>query len=96
MNKLWVKANRRHKIIKNIDAPCEWGKQKDVLREMLRELDYPCPMWLDKHEKEFETFRRTIFRPDHFIEDVPFDELEVEFLDDIGEKRKSRDPRNQF
>ena len=96
MNRLWVKALKRHRIIKNTDAPCEWGEQEEVLREILRELDYPCPMWLDKHEKEFDAFRRTIFRPEHFIEDVPFDELEVEYLDGSDEKRRSKDPRNQF
>lgn len=96
MNRLWVKALKRHRIIKNADAPCQWDEQEEVLREMLREMDYPCPMWLDKHIKEFESFRRTVFRPEHFIEDVPFDELEVIWLDDSGEKRKSKDPRNQF
>lgn len=96
MNRLWVKAIKRHRIIKNSDAPCEWGDEKDVLREILRDLDYPYPMWLEKHEKEFDSFRRTVFRPEHFIEDVPFDELEVEYLDETTEKRKSSDPRNAF
>ena len=33
---------------------------------------------------------------EHFIEEVPFDKLEIEFLDDTGEKRRSKDPRNDF
>lgn len=96
MTKLWVKVHKKGKIIRNTDAPCEWGEQEAVLREILRELDYPCPMWLDKHDREFEEFRRTVFRKDHFIEDVPFDELEVIYLDDTENKRRSRDPRNDF
>lgn len=96
MSRLWVKAHRNHKIIANTDAACPWGEQAETLREVLRTLDYPCPMWLPKHEREFDSFRRTIFLPEHFVEDVPFDMLEVEFLEDTGEKRKSRDPRNHF
>lgn len=97
MNRLWVKALKKHKIIANADVPCGWGEEKDVLREILREMDYPCPMWLDKHEKEFESFRRTVFKADHFIEEISFDELEVIFLDDAdAPKRRSSDPRNQF
>ena len=30
------------------------------------------------------------------MEDVPFQKLEIEYLDDTGKKRKSNDPRNQF
>ena len=53
-------------------------------------------MWLEKHRREYADFRRTAFLPEHFIEEVPFDKLEIEFLDDTGEKRRSKDPRNQF
>ncbi len=96
MNRLWVKSIKRHRIVKNSDAPCEWGEEQEILREILHEMDYPCPMWLDKHLKEFEAFRRTVFKPEHFVEDVPFDELEVVYLDDNTEKRYPRDPRNEF
>lgn len=30
------------------------------------------------------------------MEDVAFDKLEIEFLDDENKKRRSQDPRNQF
>ena len=30
------------------------------------------------------------------MEEVPFQKLEIEYLDDEGKKRKSNDPRNQF
>ena len=97
MNKLWVKAHKRHRIVKNQDAPCGWGEYRDVLREILRDMDYPCPLWLEKHEKEFESFRRTVFKPEHFMEEVPFDELEVIFLDDADASgHHPKDPRNEF
>jgi len=36
----------------------------------------------------------TAFTRDHFLEDVPFDRLEIEFIDDA--RRKNKDPRNDF
>ena len=51
---------------------------------------------LHKHEREFADFRHTAFLPEHFMEDVPFQKLEIEFLEDDGRARRSSDPRNQF
>jgi hypothetical protein len=96
MSRLWVKAVRDHRVIKHEAPECAWGEQKDRLIEALKRMDYPAPMWLDKHEREFDAFRRTSFASEHFIEDVPFDRIEIEFLPDDGKKRLSKDPRNQF
>ena len=53
-------------------------------------------IWLNKHQREFDEFRRTQFLPEHFMEDVSFQRLEIEFLEDDEQPRRSRDPRNQF
>ena len=68
----------------------------EALAEVCHDFDIPCPLWLNKHEREFEDFRHTAFLPEHFMEEVPFQKLEIEFLDDTGVKRRSNDPRNQF
>lgn len=96
MSRLWIKVMKRHRIDRQGEAPCAWGDQKRVLTEVSKDMDLPAPMWLGKHEMEFEQHGKTAFLPDHFVEDVDFDKLEVEFLDDAGKKKKSRDPRNEF
>lgn len=96
MSRLWVRVIRKHRTEKQITVPCAWGEEREALREAMKELDLPVPLWLNKHEKEFASFRRTAFLPDHFIEEVAFDKLEAEFLDDSGEGKTSRDPRNDF
>ena len=96
MARLWVRILKHHKIAQQETVPCVWGGQMEALQQALKELDVPMPIWLGKHEREFESFRRTSFLPDHFVEAVPFDRLEIEYLDDTGKKRKSDDPRNQF
>ena len=96
MARLWVRVIKRHRIAQQATVPCPWGEQAQALQQALQDMDVPSPMWLGKHEREFEAFRRTAFLPEHFVEAVPFDRLEIEFLDDTGVKRKSGDPRNQF
>ncbi len=96
MSRLWARIINRHHIARQATIDCLWGEEERVLVEICREFDIPCPMWLEKHYREYKDFRRTSFLPEHFIEEVPFDKLEIEFLDDTGEKRRSRDPRNQF
>ena len=96
MSRLWVKLVKHHRMMKNETAECAWGSEQQVLVDMCREMDVPAPMWLNKHEFEFEQFRHTAFTQDHFVEEIPFDRMEIEFLEDDGKKRKSSDPRNQF
>ena len=96
MARLWARIIVRHRIAQQSTAPCTPESVQDALVELCREFDIPCPLWLNKHENEFEAFRHTSFLPEHFMEDVPFQRLEIEYLDDTGKKRKSDDPRNQF
>ena len=96
MARLWARIINRHRIERQATLDCAWEEAEDALTEMCREFDIPRPLWLDKHAREFEEFRHTAFLPEHFMEDVPFQKLEIEFLEDDGRSRKSDDPRNQF
>lgn len=96
MARLWARIIIKHRIAQQATVPCLPDGVEDALTDVCREFDIPCPIWLRKHEQEFENFRHTAFLPEHFMEDVPFQKLEIEYLDDTGVKRKSNDPRNQF
>ena len=96
MPRLWARIIKKHRIERQATAECRWEEAEDALTELCREFDIPKPLWLNKHEREFSEFRRTQFLPEHFMEDVPFQRLEIEYLDDDDRPRKSRDPRNQF
>lgn len=96
MARLWLRILKNHRILEQQTAPCSWGEEKEALTEMCKQLDLPCPIWLSKHENEYSAFRRTAFTGDHFIEEIRFDRMEIEFLDDTDKKRRSQDPRNQF
>ena len=96
MARLWARIIVKHRIDRQATVPCAPDGAGEALTELCREFDIPCPLWLSKHENEFANFRHTAFLPEHFMEEVPFQRLEIEYLDDEGKKRRSSDPRNQF
>lgn len=96
MARLWARIIAKQRIARQATVPCTPDSAEEALVEICREFDIPCPIWLNKHENEFESFRHTAFLPEHFMEDVAFQRLEIEYLDDTGKKRRSDDPRNQF
>lgn len=96
MARLWARIIKQHRIFKQATAETAWDDIDDALTELCRDFDIPKPLWLNKHEREFEEFRRTAFLPEHFMEEVPFQRLEIEFLEDDNRTRRSNDPRNQF
>lgn len=96
MARLWARIIKDHRIDRQDTCPCVWGREDEALTELCKGFDIPKPIRLPKHEREYESFRRTAFTREHFVEEIDFDRLEIEFLDDTGKKRKSNDPRNQF
>lgn len=96
MPRLWAKIIQKQRIERQATTPCAFEDAQDALTELCHAFDIPRPLWLNKHTREFEEFRRTQFLPEHFMEDVPFQCLDIEFLEDDGRSRRSNDPRNQF
>ena len=94
MSRLWVKVIAKNRIERHEAAPCAWDERRDALTGIVRRMDLPVPMWLAVHDKEFERYGKTAFLPDHFVEPVEFQRLEIEFLDDADAAKRSRDPRN--
>ena len=94
MTRLWVRLIKKHRINRQTTQECAFAEAREALTEACRALDIPRPMWLPKNEREFDSFRLTSFSRDCFLEEVSFDRMEIEFLDDV--KRKSKDPRNDF
>ena len=93
---LWVKTIRKHHIDLQTTVPCGRDDPREALREACHELDLPEPLWLYKNGREWETFGMTRFLQDAFFETVPFERLEIEYIDPDAPKKKSQDPRNAF
>ncbi len=79
--KIWVREIRRNKILRDVVVPCAASGWEDALSLALRELDVMMPLVVARHRRDFEAFGQTRFLPEHFLESVNFDRLEVEFFD---------------
>ncbi len=92
---LWVRTIRHHRTDRQVTVPCGRDTPRQALLEACHELDLPEPLWLDKNQREWEEFAMTRFLPDAFFEAVPFERLEIEYIDPDAGSKKSRDPRNE-
>ena len=60
---------RTHKVFAAIDEACI-------------KFDLCKPIWLDKNIREFQTHSRTKFTQDSFIEEIPFDYLDFQVIEE--------------
>ena len=87
MYKLWARKIKTNKIInsfvvKNKEEISLEEKKDKCLKEICQKLDISVPIWLKKHELEFSQFKYVIFTAQDFIDEIDFDKLEIELLDD--------------
>ena len=87
MFRMWGKLWKDNHLLK--DTVVENG-QKDsrthkvfqALEEICYEFDLGKPIWLSSNVSEFQRHSKTRFRKDSFIEEVPFDYLEIQVLEE--------------
>ena len=98
--RLWGLEKKNQKTRAQLIVPLVSAAMEDVraaLDELVKGMDLSRPIMLDKHEQELTTYGKTAFLPRDFVETVSFDRLEIEILfDEKAEKKRSRDPRNDF
>lgn len=61
--------SRTHKVFNSLDEACQF-------------FDLSRPIWLDKNITEFKRFSKTRFTKDCFIEEIPFDYLEIQIIEE--------------
>ena len=54
----------------------------DGLESICYEFDLAKPIWLDKNIEEFRRFDKVRFYQDSFIEEIPFDYLELHVIEE--------------
>ncbi|EET62705.1 hypothetical protein BRYFOR_05055 [Marvinbryantia formatexigens DSM 14469] len=60
---------RTHKIFRALDEICT-------------QFDLGKPIWLDSNIREFQRHSKTRFTQDNFIEQIPFDFLEIQVIEE--------------
>ena len=88
MFRLWVRTVHKNHILRDTIIPdadpekTRTHKVFDSLAEDCREFDLPVPIWLDANISEFQRSAATRFTRDSFVEDVPFDFLEIRIVEE--------------
>lgn len=87
MYKLWAKKFTKNHltdsiVVKSNENITTSEKKDKCLKEICQKLDLSVPVWLKKHTLEFSEFKYVTFYPHDFIDEVDFDKLEIELIDD--------------
>lgn len=87
MFRLWAKLfkdNRmlRDTVIENTLADTRTHKVFSALDEICIQFDLGKPMWLDSTIAEFKKHNKARFTQDNFIEQIDFDYLEIQIIEE--------------
>lgn len=85
--RLWVRVLRGHRAVKDVMVPCARFAPLEALREAMREADLGMPVWLPKHQADWEKFGLTRLKPEHFLESVDFDSVELSYIAPESERK---------
>ena len=85
--KIWFKEWKKSKIVRDITIEDDSGDTRthkvfSALERACREFDLPVPIWLDSTVAEFRRYGKARFTQDAFIEEIPFDALEIHVVDE--------------
>ena len=81
--KIW-KHNRllRDTVVENTDSDTRTHKIFQALDQVCYEFDLSKPIWLDATVKEFKRHAKARFYQDNFMEEIPFDYLEIHVIEE--------------
>ncbi len=85
--RIWFKLIKDNRLLKDTTVTDESEDTRThkifrALDEVCMEFDLGKPIWLDSNISEFKRHAKTRFRQDSFIEQVPFDFLEMHVIEE--------------
>ena len=87
MLRIWGKIYKNNKlindtVIENNSKTMDFTTKIDmVMEELCLYFDLQKPLWLNENLKDLNRFSRTVFTQSHFIEEINFDYLEIEIIE---------------
>ncbi len=87
MFRLWARIWKDNHMLKDTvvaDSSADTRTHKifRALDEVCNEFDLGKPIWLDKTIAEFKRHSKTRFTQDNFIEEIEFDYLEIQIIEE--------------
>ena len=74
----------RDNVLEDTSAATRTTKVLEALRLICVEFDLSVPIWLDANIREFQRRARTRFSRDCFVEQIDFDYLELQVIEEDG------------
>ena len=72
----------RELMVENTDADTRTHKVLGALEEICMQFDLAKPIWLERNINEFQKHAKTRFTADSFVEEIPFDYLELSVIEE--------------
>ena len=87
MFRIWAKEWKSNHLVKDMvveDATDDTRTHKvfRAIEQVCREFDLGAPSWLDSNIREFKKHAKVRFYQDSFIEEIPFDYLELQVMEE--------------
>ena len=88
MFRMWGQIFKENRLVKDTVICCEdlslnrTRKVYATLDDICVEFDLQTPIWLEKNKKEFIELSKTRFHQDSFIEEIDFDFLEIQVIEE--------------
>lgn len=87
MFRLWGRIFKNNHLLQdtvicNDATDTRTHKIMDALMEMCYEFDLGKPIWLEQNIRDFKRNSKTRFYKDSFIEEIPFDYLEIQIIEE--------------
>ena len=87
MFRMWGKIFKKNPMITDtvICVDNDLNRTRKVyqaLEEMCYEFDLPKPLWLESNKQDFIRSSKTRFTRDSFIEEIDFDYLEIQVIEE--------------
>ena len=85
--RFWAKIIRSNHLVKDLvieenGTESRTAKVFHALDAACLQLDLPKPIWLKPNVREFQKVAKARFRQDSFIEEIPFDYLEFQVIEE--------------
>ena len=87
MFRLWAKEWKENHMLRDtvIEVPGDENRTKKVFAGLdlaCHEFALQVPIWLNSNIREFQRVAKTRFTKDSFTEEIPFDALEIQVIEE--------------
>lgn len=87
MFRLWAREFQNNRMLRDMvvaddSRDTRTHKIFRALEQICYEFDLGKPIWLDATVAEFKRHSKVRFRQDNFIEEIPFDYLEIQVIEE--------------